>query len=285
MAPIGEGKAIEIGFSSYSGGDFLLFYAALLLAAVVAGLWIPAFLRPDGRNAGPVGSEALAYLAGGASRFAESVTASLLGRDQLRAERKKLVRMPRAEGRTRAEQALLRSGAELRWKGARYMLGAHADALDRELSAKGLLIAPAERTTFRIIPVLPYIVLLLLGAFRWQAGYAQGEPVGFLTLLMVATAALAVIRFVRFNPRTRAGEELLAETQRASERLRSATPADEAGRAVALFGTGVLVGTPWASLHQMRSQTSAGGCGGGGGHDGGGDGGGCGGGGCGGCGG
>lgn len=250
-----------------------------MLATVIAGLWIPAFLRPDGRDSQPVGSEALAYLAGGSARFAASVVASLLGRGQLQAEKKELVRLPRAEGRTRAEQALLQSGGELRWKGARNLLAVHAQALDRELSAKGLLIAPGERWTFRLLPLLPYAFLLLLGAFRWQAGYAQGEPVTLLTILMAVTALLALLRFGKFNPRTRAGDAMLEEAQRAAQRLRSATPADEAGRAVALFGTGVLVGTPWAPLHDMRNQHSGASCGGGCGNDGGS---GCGGGGCGG---
>lgn len=277
---------MEIGFSSYDGGDFLLFYSLLLLAAVVAGFWIPAFIRPDGRNPGAVGAEALAYLAGGAGRFAESVVANLLGRGELKVEGKAIVRLPDAEGRTRAEQALLRSASDLRWSMARSMLANQAETVDRDLVSKGLLIAPAQRLTFRLLPVLPYAFLLLLGAFRWQAGAAEGEPVGFLSILMIVTAVLALIRLVKFNPRTRAGEEVLEDAQRAAQRLRSAAPSGEAGLAVALFGTGVLVGTPWAPLHAMRSTTSGTGCGAAG-DSGGGDGGGsgCGGGGCGGCGG
>jgi len=276
---------MEIGFSSYDGGDFLLFYVFLLLAAVVAGLWIPAFLRPDGRDSGPVSSEALAYLAGGTGRFAESVVANLLGRGELKVEGKNIFRLPNAEGRTRAEQALLRNAGDFRWSMARSLLANQAETMDRDLVSWGLLIAPAQRMTFRLVPVLPYLFLLLLGAFRWQAGSAQGEPVGFLSILMIVTAVLALIRFVKFNPRTRAGDEVLDDAQRAAQRLRSATPSGEAGLAVALFGTGVLVGTPWAPLHAMRSTTSGTGCGAAG-TDGAGDGGGgCGGGGCGGCGG
>jgi uncharacterized membrane protein YgcG len=58
--------------------------------------------------------------------------------------------------------------------------------------------------------------------------------------------------------------------------------ADEAAMAVALFGTAVLVGTPWQPVHAMRQQQGSGDAGGSGGSD---SGGGDGGGGCGGCGG
>ena len=64
--------------------------------------------------------------------------------------------------------------------------------------------------------------------------------------------------------------------------MKRAPQASEAGYAVAIFGTGVLVGTPWEPLHAI--QRSGGDTGTGGGGDGGGCGSGCGGG-CGGCGG
>jgi len=271
---------MEIGFSSYDGADFLWFYSALIAACVVAGLWIPAFLRPDGKLAGVEDSELLAYLAGGQPRFVESVVASLFGRRDLRVEKKKIIKSVNARGQTQAEQALLSGVGDLSWSAAKRTLDRHADAADRELVTRGLLMPPDERWSFRLIPVLPYFFLLLLGAFRWQAGTALGEPVGYLTMMMMLVAVFAFVRIVRFNPRTRAGDDVLDQAQESAQRLRSATTPGEAGLAVGLFGTAVLVGTPFAPLHAMRQQSS----GDAGGSDGGCGGGGCGGG-CGGCGG
>ncbi|VVT13498.1 conserved hypothetical protein [Erythrobacter sp. EC-HK427] len=108
---------------------------------------------------------------------------------------------------------------------------------------------------------------------------------GFLVGLTALAAVLGIIRFLKFNPRTRAGEQTLAEAQERASRLKSAPRGEEVGFAVALFGTAVLVGTPFEPLHAMRQAQQGGDSGGGGcGSDGGGDGG-CGGGGCGGCGG
>lgn len=274
---------MEIGFSSYSGADFLWFYGLLIVAAIVASLWIPAFLRPDGKPARLDDAEGLAYLAGGQPRFVESVIAALFGRRDLRVEKKTIVKSVHAKGQTRAEQALLRMVGDISWSAAKSSLDAHSEAVDRDLVAKGLLIPPRECWTFRLIPVLPYVFLLLLGGFRWQAGSAQGEPVGYLTLMIVLIVVLAIIRLARFNPRTRAGEDVLARAQRDAQRLRSATTPGETGLAVGLFGTAILVGTPFALLHAMRQQGS-GDSGSGGSGDGDGGGSGCGGG-CGGCGG
>jgi hypothetical protein len=94
-----------------------------------------------------------------------------------------------------------------------------------------------------------------------------------------------VIRFAKFDGRTVAGITAVMQMREKSSRLRRAPQAGEAGIAVALFGTGILVGTPWEPVHAMRQQGSGDGSGGGGGSDSSSDGGGDGGGGCGGCGG
>ncbi|MWV28269.1 TIGR04222 domain-containing membrane protein [Aurantiacibacter rhizosphaerae] len=273
---------MEIGFASYSGADFLLFYAALIMAAIAAGIWIPAAMRPDGRPSQPADAEELAYLAGGTPRFVESVVAALFARRALQVEKKTIVKTTGAQGETPAEKSLMRHVGDLSWSAAKANLDGHADAIDRDLTRRGLLVDPAERLTLRLMPVLPYVFLLLLGAFRWQAGSAEGEPVGFLTTMMIITGVLAVIRLAKFNPRTRAGDAALASAMATAQRLRRATTSGEAGLAVGLFGTAVLVGTPYAPLHAMRQ--SAGGASTDSGDSGGDGGGGCGGG-CGGCGG
>ena len=276
---------MQLGFASYDGGQFLWFYAGLIVAAIIAGIWIPGFLRPDGRDTPVRDGESLAYLAGGTARFVESVLAALFARGDLLVNGKLLFRPAKGKGQTRAERDIMRHGGDLKWGEAKSQLADHAAEADRDLTHKGLLLKPGDRTKLRWLPVLPFLLVLAIGFYRRAAGVAEGEPVGYLTMLMVFVGIMAVARALVFNPRTRAGNEALLKATRDAERLRSAPTVNETGLAVGLFGTGVLIGTPMAPLHAMRQ--SGGGDGGGSSGDSGSDGGGggCGGGGCGGCGG
>ncbi len=271
-------------FSSYTGTDFLLFYLLLLATAVAASLWMPGRLRPEGRDVAMRDAELLAYLSGGPARFADSVAAALVARSDMRVADKNLVPVPNAQGRTRAEQALLRDYSGYGWNDVLQALSPHADAAERQLEVKGLLLEQSERWKLRLLPALPFAVLLLIGLYRRQAGAALGEPVDFLSVLMMGTLLLAVVRLAVFNPRTHAGNDAVEEARNSHARLSTAPTREEMGLAVGLFGTSVLVGTPFMALHTMRHQQQGGDSGGGSGcgSDGGS---GCGGGGCGGCGG
>ena len=280
---------METSFSTYSGGEFLLFYAALLAAAVVAGFWIPGFLRPDGQRGPVTDRHELAYLAGGAGRMAESVIARLLGIDALveGAKHKLRAAIPSA-GEDRAEQALLRKHGDFGLTEAHNAIKPYAADVDEDLVRKGLLQDKGTRWQMRFMSTVPYLVVLGVGFYRRSAGVAEGEPVGFLTALMVLTFVLGVVRFAKHDPRTRAGQEALDEARVTHVRLQSAPTPPELGYGVALFGTAILVGTPYSQLHAMHRSAISDGSGGyyaDGGSDRGSDGGsGCGGG-CGGCGG
>lgn len=157
-------------------------------------------------------------------------------------------------------------------------LALHADRLAARLQRAGLLLRPEERTRLRWLAVAPFAVLLMIGLYRQRAGSVLGEPTEYLLGLMALTLVLAIIRFARFDPRTAAGIALVKELRSRNARLARAPRAEEAALAVALFGTGVLVGTPWEPVHALRQQSGDGGGGVEGGSDGGsGDGGGCGG--------
>lgn len=268
-------------FASYTGGDFLTFYGGLIIATVIAGLWIPMWLRPEGRDSTLSDPAETAYLAGGHTRFVDSVIAGLLARGGLQIAGKTKLAVKRPEmAQSAAEQALVRVPGNFSWSKARKTIGDYTGKLDASLVRKGLLIEPGERWLMRVMPLVPYVAVLALGFYRREAGAALGEPVGYLTMMMLAVVVLGFIRLVRLNPATQAGNNALAEARRLSGRLRNAPTQDETGMAVSLFGTAVLVGSPYASYHQMRSSSGDGSSSGGDG-----DGGGCGGGGCGGCGG
>ena len=272
-------------FSSWTGSDFLLFYIALLGFSTFAAWWMPAHLRSGGRRGDSADAESLALLAGGRERFADALLADLYVRGGLAAgeEGRLVVAEPRLPI-SPAGRAVLAAETPLTLKEARALLDTHAERLAARLRRSGLLLRPDEVSRLRWLSVAPFALLLLIGFYRERAGTTLGEPTGFLIALMVLTAVIALIRFFKTDPRTRAGIAEVAHHKAASARLARAPQPGEVPMAVALFGTGVLVGTPWEPVHAMRQQGSNSDSGGGSSSDsdsGGGDGGG----GCGGCGG
>ena len=273
---------MSLGPLDLTGGPFLALYGALLVVTIVAGIIIPRWLRPEGRSRRITDTDQLAYLAGGASRFADAVVTRLLaarelfmiGKDRFRTD-------SRAAGRTAAERSVLMLSAA-RWPAIEGALKRHAEPVERKLVAAGLLMDDALTLQMRFWQTSPYLLLLAFGAAKWIVGDLRDRPVGYLTGLLVATMVFALFRWCRVDRRTRGGHAALAAARSGSERLRRAPTAIETDLAVALFGTTVLVGSGWSDFHKLRAAGS----GDGGGSSGCGDGGsGCGGGGCGGCGG
>jgi uncharacterized protein (TIGR04222 family) len=270
-------------FSSWTGSDFLLFYAGLLGFACVAGWWIPARLRAPGRHGVADDLESVAVLVGGCERLADSVLADLYTRGALIAQGEgQLAVAHRDVAGSPAAKALLMADPPLTRQAAREALTVHADRIAARLQRAGLLLRPEEHMRLRWLSITPFAALLLLGLYRQRAGDAVGEPTGFLVILLAVTVFCAIIRFARSDPRTLAGIAAVRQLQNRGMRTARAPRAEEAAMAVALFGTAVLVGTPWEPVHAMRQQGSGDGSSSDTGSDGGS---GCGGGGCGGCGG
>lgn len=271
-------------FGSYSGSDFLVFYGVMLLTCVAAGIWIPANLRPQGRRGEVKSLEEVAVLSGGADRLSVAVLSSLFATGSLREGAKgKLNVRRRDEAENDAERAVLAKVGDFSVAEAKKSINAEAQRVEAKLTQRGLLMDSSERMRLRFLATLPYALLFLIGFYRQQAGEAQGEPTGFLIALMVVTFVFGLIRFATGTKRTMAGQDALKAMEEEASRLKRAPQASEAGFAVALFGTAVLVGTPWEPVHAAR-QAGAGGDGGDAGDSSDGGGSGCGGG-CGGCGG
>lgn len=270
-----------LGPFDLTGEPFLMLYGALFVLAFIAGIAIPRWLRPEGRpTPGVSDTDRLAYLAGGATRFGEALVARLLAVGAIIVEsRSKLHIRAAAAGHGSAERSVLELPSPANWSHVTRAIAQDAAAIDRKLVSQGLLIDRATGWQLRFWQTTPYLVLLVFGAIKWEVGNLRDKPVGYLTAFLVATAIFAVIRFAALDRRTRAGVAVLADARLQSSRLRRAPVAEETGLAVALFGTGVLVGSPLSDFHALRSSSSDSG---GGSSDGGS---GCGGGGCGGCGG
>lgn len=272
-------------FSSWTGSDFLLFYIMLLGFCALASWWIPVHLRDAGRRGDSHDAEDLALLAGGRARHADSVVADLFARGGLSemADGKLYVAQPSLLA-SPAGRALLAAREPIGRREADSLLAVHAIRISARLRREGLMLRPEALLRLRLLSILPFAVLFMIGLYRQRAGASLGEPTGILVVLLGMTVVLALLRFALFDPRTVAGIEAVQHLRTKSSRLKRAPRPTETAMAVALFGTGVLVGTPWEPVHAMRQQGS--GDGGGGGSSGDSDGGsGCGGGGCGGCGG
>jgi len=272
-------------FETYTGADFLAFYGVMLVTCVGLSFWLPAFLRQEGRLREVDDPEDLAVLSGGPKRFATAILADLFAQGAIARSDKSRANVARTSIDTgEAGKAVLRKVGPFNLKEATATLNDHAGRIQNQLQRRGLLLGNSDWLTLRLMAIAPFAALFALGLYRQQAGSAQGEPTGFLVALLALTAAGAVVRFLTIGQRTRAGQQVLDNWVARSSRLRRAPDASEVKLAVGLFGTGVLVGTPFAHVHAMRqaSMTGDGSSRSGDGVDG--DAGGCGGG-CGGCGG
>lgn len=273
-------------FSSWTGSDFLLFYTALLGLSTLAAWWIPAQLRARGRLGESPDAEGIALLVGGSSAHADSVIADLFARGGIKDFGEGKLQVVQASlSASPAGRALLALRLPFTPTEAKAMLAIHASRLAARLSREGLMLRAEDLTRLRLMSLLPFAILFLIGLYRLHAGAAEGEPIGFLAVLLTLTFGMAVIRFFKFDQRSAAGIAAVAQLRSTNARIKRAPQPDEAGMAVALFGTAVLVGTPWEPVHALRQQGSGDGGSSSNGDGDGGGGSGCGGGGCGGCGG
>ena len=281
---------MSLGPFDLAGGPFLQHKGILYGLAIIAGLLIPRWLRPNGYARRVTDAGELAVLAGGAVRFADAVVAGLLAtRALVMIGKKGFYAQSRDAGRTAAERSVLALPGELSWPKIALTLKPKAEPIGRRLIADGLIMDAGLIQQMRFWQTSPYFLLLAFGMIKLTVGLTRHRPVGFLMLFLFATAILAAIRWFSIERRTRGGLAALDDARTSAERLKRAPTSTEADLAVALFGTAVLVGSGWSDFHLLRTASSGGSgssgdSGSGGDGDGGCGGGGCGGGGCGGCG-
>lgn len=276
-----------LGPFDLTGGAFLTLYAGLFVASVIAGIIIPRWLRPEGRERPIEDAEQAAWLTGGATRHVDAVVTRLLTTGALSVEKQKIAIA--ASGPGAVEAALRGLPNPAPWPRVMAAVSRHSRAVEAQLVQAGLLIDQGTAWQLRFWQTTPYALLFLFGAIKWQVGVMRDKPVGFLSLFLVVTAVAALIRFALADRRTRGAMAALARLRERSDRLRRAPTEGEMPMAVALFGTTVLAGSAFDGYHTLRAASSgdsstttgdsssgSSGCGGGGGGGGGG---------CGGCGG
>lgn len=260
-----------LGPFDLTGGPFLELYITLLLLALTASLLIPPWLRPEGRDAPIRDADALAFLAGGAQRLADAIAARLLAAGALTLQGKTFLIARSDLARTATDRLALTFGSSTGWSDLQRTLQQAAEPIERRLLAAGVIMDKPTTWRLRLWQTLPLLLLIPFGLIKWEVGRLRDKPVGHLTALLVVTAVVALIRFAVVNRRTRAGDRALTAAKAGAARLRLAPTAGEVGLGVALFGTAVLTGSPWAGFHQLRtgsdsgspSSDGGGGCGGG----------------------
>jgi len=238
--------------SSWAGSEFLIVYSVLLVAGSVLAWWLPAGLRDAGRSGDSLDAESIAFLVGGPDRFADAVLADLFvhgALEQAGTDRLAVVRRDLPVGL--AGRALLQAGPSLTIGEARRIIALQTQRIAARLRRSGMLLWPEQHARLRWLSVAPFAALLVLGLYRQRAQTALGEPTGFLLILLALTVILALLRFLRSDPRTRAGIAAVGDLRTDSALAPGAQRPEDASLAVALFGTGVLVGTPWEPVHRL----------------------------------
>jgi len=281
---------MALGPFDLSGGPFLILYAALFLLACLASARLSHALRPEGRRPLNLPPDDAAVLAGGLPRHSEMVAMQLLATGHLAVDAKHHLVLAADAPATPVVTALRVLPQPLQWHRVDRALAGLGQAIRARLTAQGLLMTEGEGWRVRIAQAAPFVLLACFGLVKLAIGEARGRPVGFLTIALIVTVVVAVVRLAGLDQRTRAGRVAVAAACARHARLRRAPTGAEAALGVALFGTSILIGSGWEVLHRLRTAGGDGGASiadggssdGGSGGSGGGCGG-CGGGGCGGC--
>lgn len=244
--------------SSMTGSDFLFLYSVLLGVCAAAAWAIPHFGRTAGRPSEARDVESIALLSGGTSRMVDTVMADLYVRGGLEAVAGTRLAIARREvSATAAGKAVLAFAGPVNTRTVRDAIAIHAERLIARLRRGGLLVWPDDYVRLRWLSVLPLLCLLLFGLARLRIVTAADLSGGPLSLLLGMTAVLAIARFIWSDPRTKAGRALVEELRTVRGRSIGGAGGEDATLAVALYGSAVLVGTPWEALHALRQPADA----------------------------
>lgn len=261
------------------GPDFLLLYALLAAAAVLAGLLLrrvaEGFVVTSAAPWSSLAAHEVAYLRGGLGAVAEATLATLIRRGTITADaaNERLVLAPTAgavASNNRLESDCLASldrGASLPAAVMRDRVAAVAARLVEPLERQGLAFSEDRRRSLALVFCLPMAAVLALGVAKIGVGLGRGRPVSILVVFCVATA-VAVFAMFRRRPvvtaagrsalrRARAENEALRET--ASRRTANLSP-DDVAMAVGLFGLEAVADSSMSALRrQLHPPAAAGG--------------------------
>ena len=273
-------------FPQLAGPEILLFYLLLILLALPLAL---ALRRHPTRSGATTAGEpeaggadldpiALAYLAGGTARVAETALVRLQTRGEL--HRGTGLADPIERDVSLAVTAKRFHPRTWETRDAGWASLQLLQTLQQHQEERGLLLRDPQRRQARRAPLLVLAPLLALGVLRLLHGALAGRPFGFLLLLCFALVGGCVLVVNHPPRRTARGEALLRRARQGVAGRSQGSGSQETVAAVAMLGLAALPAVEAVPLMNLIAP-SGGLDGDGGGGDGGG--GGCGG--CGGCGG
>jgi uncharacterized protein (TIGR04222 family) len=264
----------------WTASHFLLLYVALAIIVMAVGIRLKMSIGSVARDTRELSVLELACLAGGARRVGDAVLLGLTSGNHAIVDSKGRITVtdPTPLQALTGQPTLLSFKPAMTRKQFQNAIPSIVDRTQLRLKKLGYVPSDVQMRTFRLT-FLPIIVLLLVfGMIRLMAGVDQHHPVGFLVGLLAFTGMFGLALLDRPR-RTPAGDDAVRNYQALHARVARAPLDHELLVAVALSGTVVLSGTPYAQVYaasQTMFDDGGGGCGSGGGCGGGG-GGGCGG--------
>ena len=262
----------------WPAGPFLGLYLSIAALIFLFGFSARAAIGPAMQAAHELSVLELAFLAGGARRLGDTALLSLAsgGGATIAPKGHKITVTDQAPLATLLGQpASLPVRPDMTRQQFQVAVKSLATRTQERLQALGYYPTDDQMKSFRMM-VLPFVAgLLVFGMIKAFVGVERDHPIGFLIVLLVATA-FGGFALAKAPARTRAGNDALQIYQDAHARAARAPLDNELLLAVALSGAVVLSGTAYASVYAASQTMSGDGGGDGGGGDGGG-------GGCGGC--
>jgi uncharacterized protein (TIGR04222 family) len=260
-----------------SGPAFLVAYVVLGLAVWVATTRARRALAEGPDRPGPSADHPhdLALLNGGAELAITSALTSMHLKGTVAPSRGEIVAVGsldrRADGLERAVHAAAASPVHRRRLPVTRPVRTELEAAEKRLVAHGLLLPGPRRAAIRSVGRWTAAVAGL-GLVRLLAGLSEGRPVGFLVVLVLGFAAVALVQLLRAPRRSRPADRLLHRLRIEHHSLRPAFRPDWVayGPAAAVTGIGVFGASAlWASdpalAQELAMQRTAGGGGGDGG--------------------
>lgn len=259
---------------NYSGLEFLQFYFWLVFASFFsAGVWrwlqrLPA--RSATAEDSPTDPYAMAYLAAGPKRMAESALAELLRKGAVTIGKKGKIQATAYEGGLAylhpVEAGLLAQFSRHDGKdfsSAQKQLAAMPDSVAENLREAGLILSESAASRIRNAALALALLAPSIGLIKVLIGISRDKPVGFLIFGILVTAALAFGFFGRKPLRTRLGDNVLQQLRNEFAKLRregaldpdTAQPQGTLATAVGLFGMPILANTLYASEYERLRQS------------------------------
>lgn len=283
---------------NYKGPDFLAFFCKIWLLSLLLAIFLRWYLRlPDTDRARVTRLRPdpylVAYVRGRGVLAGNAAIASLVHAKYLEADPNGLLSKtslaPPTDLHLMQKAVLCSVHASLpsRVSEVRAGIARELENLDFQAENDGLLTAPTFRVLARWVPFAIAFSVPLLGVVKIGVGIARDKPVGYLVILSVIAALVALIGFLRDPYRSRFGSAWLNQIRRRNRSLKSGLgksakldQINQLALAVALFGTPVLATVGLQNLGRAITPpagSSTSGCGGSCGSSCGGSGGGCGG--------